>query len=493
MQLISEALPPPGRKSGALLSGAVAVALAFLLLWLTSSQDAPPRASAPENPWPMEKVEAVSVALAPVATTEPSPAAAVQPAATEVASPKAPPTAPEHGDLLVHVVDPSGAGLANVDIWLAKLWHKPAELRGSTGIPHASTNQDGFATLRVPRGKYCVHAAHPNHVQSLDPGYGNTKSKVEVVDRSEVTIRMSDVFVIAYQFAPVGVVATAVDHGTDYEVVHAEWSPVAGGALDEIANRIMLRFPGSRARAFVHDGRDGKLGRWRVHVSWVGRTPTTVPIQIVKLGDFVAPDLVGFGDSAPSPEFGTVLLQGVEGFLVQAERLGPKGFPPSFLSMPGVSFDLRLGEPAALPSGTYKLRCDQHPFLSPDLNRAGPLTVSAGSFEERTIAFARPLRRVGFDLRLPEGYEAKPFMVLLHCMQSGTQSQILGHNLSDMRSWWLPEGDYRLRMSMATENSMSLVLHSDTFFRVVPGVEAQSVVLDLSPQVPPPQTPLEFR
>ena len=397
------------------------------------------------------------------------------------------------GEAIVRVVAPQGIPLVGADVWLADAWYAPRDLRRSNRFPHAKTDSGGVAVIRASPGKYYVHVAHPKYVGSRNTRYGNgDRAILQLEEHAEATLRMFDVYVLAYDFANEGTVAVQAEQGTGYEVLHRDWNPLTSGALREIEDGIRLNWPGAKVMAFLHDGREGALGDWHVNVCWAGRTPTKVKVEPIALTAFQAPATIGFGDSLPSSEFGTVVLSGLSGFKVEVRRIGAEPWGRSFLSHPGLSIELRLGEPATLPSGQYELGCSEHPFLAKDLQRGGPIHVSAGSYEDREITLARVLRRVSIDMRLPQDYSPKAFLTELVSVDAGTRATAVGHNEGDNAQWWLPVGNYGVRIMMATESEAGLALQAEVYFRVEPGDGPQVVAADLLPVVVSPPAPLQF-
>lgn len=475
----------------------VGMLLAGMLLFLALFGDEPgPSSREPAASGEIPQGPVMATVPPPVTATVETEQAAPQDDATKVpAALTGPGTAKieQVGEAVVHVIDPMGAPLEAADVWLADTWYKPRDLRRMSHVPHGRTGADGTVVLQVRAGRYCVHVTHPDYVCSSESKYGNgDRAVLRVSERAETTLRMYDVYVLAYEFAPVGVVAVEALEGTGLEYLRRTWTNMALGSLVEVEERIRLRWPNAKVRARFHVGEGGSLGTWKVNVCWVGRTPTSIPIAPVPLREFAAPIVIGLGDSVPSNEFGTVFLHGPEGFLIQAHRVDLDSRPRSFLVSRLISYDIRLGEIVTLPSGVYEFDCEERPFLTSDLRRDGRLTVSAGSYEERQIVFQRPLRSVQIDMQLPPGYTRRVFLGEVASMSDRGHLGFGGTNEFDNTSWWLPTGDYRLRVMMATESEAGLFLQCETFFSVAAGSEPQVVRAELVPTVVPPRPPVQF-
>lgn len=376
--------------------------------------------------------------------------------------------------VVVHAEDPMGNPIANVEVWLADQWRRGPELRSGTW-PKQLTNVSGQAHFHVAAGTWFVHAWHEHFAPSAHSRHGNgAELRIAVPSRRVARVRLLPICVLCYQVTkdPPPLAHGCVGSGMGSLVM--DMDPLWVSRQAAVKETIRYEFPDAHCSAYLFTGDRKRMGRWRALAVWSGRTPVIVPLQPVALAEFRQPQMVSPEGSVPSIAFGSVLLtadsatsEALRSARIRAtrtlasRRVRPPHDPEDVLGQ--LYYDLALGDVTTLPTGTYELFVEGHPFIT-GLQNQGDMVIDLGSFVTRHLATKQPLHRVHLDFQLPPGALHRPFHGRLVQLPTRLGVALMAHLREEAKDWLLPEGQYAYEVRMATENVLATELFASGQF-----------------------------
>lgn len=364
-------------------------------------------------------------------------------------------------DVSVQVVTKAGEPVVDVAVRLSQRWLLADEMH-TAACPMRQTDTNGIAWFRVPPGNWFVHAWHEFMAPSTSERHGSGDQLViQVPGESSARIELLPIYIVCYEVVADSPPVSHGSYGGGFRSLLSEMDPMFASRQRRVQAEIQQKFPRAVVSMYLFTGDPKHLGQWEVRAVWSGRTPVVVPLHPTDLRDFKSPQIVSPAGSIPASDFGSVMLltdqttlTALQGITVSAKPLA------HHRTLRTMTCPLALDGISALPTGTYELIVDGHPFLSTAAKQLGSFEVHQGDLVTRHLTLKR-FRRVHLSFQLPAGFQHRPYFGALMQASGGPRVSLMAHLESEAKDWLLPVGDYAYEIHMATGN----VQHSELFGR----------------------------